>query len=86
MNSGKAAAVSGTLDDDDVRSLLRTRDADQAAEGARDLARVIGGFRKQCLIEGFQPDETFELTREFFAVMLDNGDVITPGADDDEDD
>ena len=60
---------SGYHDEDFDRLLAGP--ASRAAMSAEDLAKVLGTFRRSIIAEGFNPDETWDLCREFFLAMLE---------------
>lgn len=60
------------FDDDEARRLLGGN-AEHAAMSAKDLAHVLGTFRKELFVQGFQLDEVTALCHEFLVAIGRHG-------------
>lgn len=70
-----------SVSDEDLGRLLR-QGADQAEMSAKDLAQLLGTFRKELIQQGFDGEQTWHLCCEFFDAMLDNGAAVAEEDDD----
>lgn len=59
------------MNEEDLHDLLeKIKENDAARNGMRELARNLGTFRNQLVIEGFSEIESFSLTASFMMATI----------------
>jgi hypothetical protein len=61
--------------DDEFANLLAAQNAasEQIASAMASLAKLLVSFRVQLICGGYDPEQAYELTRDYFAALLDAG-------------